>query len=429
MTSNITKLPILTDRSRILSYKGCPRQRFLEYHCLGTGIRKAKLNIATNVGSCVHLGRSSLLEGKNIELAVEIALEEWSKSANSQELDLQNSEDQLFVFEEQRSLIEGMIRIWDIIQKDRLLGEYDVITYTNEKSEVVKAVEPEINWTLIEGDETKPIIEVMSRPDAIFRSKLTGNLVVDSFKTTSSNNTVVFDEDGEPVDKNKYDDQGISELIAVESLYNVKVEGIKMDFFYKGQRKKSAYINSDGSKEQRKLQQSFIVHPWAKDNGFNQDYAVKWEWLDENGSKRRLGKGWNRVDIWKLMTMKEWVEIVASDFYEDLEGLIMTPYPYMRQEEDIENWKDQNSYQEETIARHLEYLKAIEPSLCGPRESSSGKVYKRALNKYFPQNRNSCYQWGGFCPFAIHCWEGEKTTSSYFEKRVPHHQKELEIKG
>lgn len=428
-----TQLPVLTDRSRTIVFGKCERQRFFEYHCLLTGIRKAKLNLATSVGTAAHRGRSLLLEGKDIEEAVFISIKEFSESILSTEIDLEDNEEQLFVFEEQKAMIEGMIRIWNIVQLPKLLKEYEVMDIeqilVNEPnligSKIVKAIEPEINWVLVPSDENNSAIEFMSRPDAIYRSKLTGNLVVDSFKTTSSNTNMTWNEDGEPVDKNKYDDQGISELIAVETLTGEKVESIKMDFFIKGRRVKSLYTFPDGTTEKRKLQQSFIVHPWKKDGGFEVEYSTKFSWTDEMGNNRRLGKGWKRVDIWQEMTMKEWIQILVDEFYEDLESVVLTPEPYMRQEDDIQNWKEQIGYQEDTIRRHLDHLKSIDPLLPGPRESKSGKVYKTMLNRYFPQRRDNCYQWGGFCPFAISCWEGEPTISSLYEKRIPHHEKEL----
>src|SRR6185436_13246220 len=123
---------------------------------------------------------------------------------------------------------------------------------------------------------------------------------------TSYNSVLVFDDEGEQVDKNKYDDQGISELIAVEKLLGEEVEGIRMEFFVKGPRKKSTYYFSDGSKEQRKMQQSFLVHPWKKDTGLVVEYALKWEWKDESGATRKLGKGWIRSNIWEERSIKDW---------------------------------------------------------------------------------------------------------------------------
>jgi len=434
---------IVSDRSRILAGNRCLRQRFFEYHCLNTGIRQKKLNLPTSVGTLVHSGRALILEGKDLEEVITQVLSEFDIAFKSKEIDLDLTEDQLFVYEEQRAMVEGMVRIWYYVMFPKLKSEFEVVkvyqtsSYDKEgfliPASVKEAIEPEINWILseeelLDGEVLHPRITFMSRPDAILRNKSTGGIVVDSFKTTSYNTIISYNDEGEQVDKNKYDDQGISELIAVERLLGESVESVRMEFFVKGARKKSTYTLSDGSKEQRKLQQSFIVHPWKKDNGIGGvEYACKWEWKDEYGNSKRLGKGWNRVDIWKEMTVKEWVELLIQDNYGDLENLFLTPYPYVRSTEDVENWIEQNSYKELTIARHLEELKSVEPTLCGPRESESGKVYNRWLNHFFPQDRSNCFQYGGFCSFVDICWSGEKTTSSLYEKREPHHEKELQL--
>lgn len=443
---------IVTDRSRILSYGRCERMRFLNYHSLQTGFQLKKLNLSLIIGTLVHLGRSLLLEHGDLEKAISTTLEELDKEFKAKEIDLDNNEDQLFVYEEQKAFVEAAIRVWYFVQYKNLLGEYEVVDLINKEynsskqqdsnnSLFNKAIEPEIEWTLVEGDKlydgnkeefvSNSNIIFMSRPDSILRSKSTQGVVVDSFKTTAYPSIISYNEEGEQVDKNKYDDQGISELIAVERLLGEEVEGIKMEFFVKGQRKKSTYTKEDGTKEQRKLQQSFLVHPWKKDNGIGGiEYSTKWEWTDEFGSKKRLGKGWNRVDIWKEMTVKEWVNILIADHYGDLEALIITPYLYLRSSEDIENWLESTSYQEKRIARHLDYLRVIEPSLCGPRESEAGKTYRKALNEYFPMRRESCFNFGRFCSYVNICFEGEKSTSTIYESRIPHHQKELvQLKG
>lgn len=460
---------IVTDRSRILALQRCPRMRFYEYHCLGTGIRHKKLTLALEVGTLIHLGRSYLLEGKDIEQAVELTLMKLDEDFKSAEIDLELSESQLYVYEEQRAFVEAAIRVWYFVMFPKVMEDYEVVSIpkaTGDKDWGIvyeKAIEPEIEWTLSPpsliistctkcnhteefgaipitinkgkcvkcGEET--IIEkhnkitFMSRPDSILRSKTTKGIVVDSFKTTSMNSILVWNEEGEQVDKNKYDDQGISELIAVEKLLEEEVESIRMEFFIKGSRKKSTYYNLDGTKEQRKMQQSFLVHPWKKDSIAGVEYATKWEWRDELGYTKKLGKGWVRVDIWKDMPIKEWIDILISDEdnYSDLNELFITPFPYNRSTEDIEEWLDSVRYQESQVARHLDYLRAIEPKLVGYRESEAGKSYKKALNEYFPKNRENCYSFGRFCNYASICWEGNRANSGDFESRIPHHQKEL----
>lgn len=415
-----------TDRSRILCYDRCPRQRFFEYHCLGRGIRPAKVNLATSVGTMVHSGRTLLLLGEELEGVIAKVLGEYDEAFEDKEIELGENEYQDFVRDEQRALVEAMIRVWYHIQYPRLIEEYEVLMLSigeNPLGKDTPGVEIEINWPLYK-DENLDLI-FMSRADAILRHKITDGIMVDSFKTAAYNTILTYDEEGEQVDKNKYDDQGISEMIAVENLLGEgSVQSIRMEFFVKGPRKRSVY-NNNGVKEQRKQQQSLLVHPWKKDGGIlGTEYATRFSWTDEDGKGHKLGKGWERVNIWEEMSIKDWIDYLLSDHYGELEELILTPYPYNRNMEDIENWLDQNRYQEVKIHKRIELLESLDPSLPGPRESEV-PTYKRWLNQFFKQNRSSCYQFGNFCSFAKICWEGERAAGDLYEPRIPHHDLEL----
>lgn len=491
----------ITDRSRILAYQTCNRFRFLLYHVLGTGITQLRENLALSVGSAVHKGIELILQSRIedeevkeidtivssyypnldsmskellVSCAIRYATSEFSALIHKSELDLEPDEDHLFVLQEQKALIEALIWVWYFVQYPKLVSEYEVLY-----------VEKEIEWPLSQHNpirmkcvncdkevqlmfaaidnikgrcgkckgELKPSkwqdeILFLSRPDAILRDKSTGGLVVYSLKTASSW-TETNDKQA------KYDDQGISELIAVEKfmsgqcnkckgvgttlqytdvsksdmrdytcreckgsgIINEKVEAIKMEYLLKGSRKKMKDYNSD---EYVKMQSSFLVHPYMRD-GIIEEYALNFV--------GRPPKGWRRVNIWEEMTIKEWIEYLVENHYEELEKQIVTPYPYNRNEEDIENWLEQNTCQEEFIIDSIRALQILEPNLVGPRESSN-PLYKRLLNRTFPQRRKECFQYGGFCQFVDHCWEGVKVTSQEFKPRVPNHPRELvELKG
>ena len=394
----------LTDRSRIVCYHRCPRERYLCYHCNNTGIRLSKLSLPLTIGIATHKGVEGILSSQDIIQAAIVATQkEWLDKIKVKEV-IDNDilegvlEDQLAIAEEQKALIEALIWTYYYIQYSRLTQEYDIV-----------AVEKEINWNLTDD------ITVMSRVDAILRSKDTGGLVVYSLKTASEYNDY-------NAARNKYDDQGISELIAVEREYKEPVEAVKMDYLIKGKRR-STKDKSTGLK--RRYQDSFLVHPWKMDTGLTQDYAIKYSWLDEVGKEHRLGKNWQRCNIWEDgFTPKEWVEHLMNGEMEALENIVVTPPLYYRNEEDVRDWLEQNTKQEEDIHENVKYLKHLDSSLPGPRESNVG-LYRTTLNKYFPYRRESCFQYGGFCDYVDICWNGVKTTSSLYEARTPHHELEL----
>jgi hypothetical protein len=414
----------LVDRSRILSYQTCGRLRFLQYHCRQTGLQLSKLILPLSTGTAIHRGIELLLTNIDIDKTIEIVLNEYSNNVNSKELEIEQNESQLFVFNEQKALIEGLIRVYEKIQLPKLLQEYEVLE-----------VEKEIEFPLYDGfkvciyckgtgkeqddlstyncdkcngtgkQERDESITLMSKPDAILRDKSTGGLVVYSLKTAST-----WTETNEK--QAKYDAQGISELIATEYLLGEEVEAVKMDYLIKGSRNYYTDYQSF-EKNKAKLQNSFLCHAYVLDSGFSQNYSIKYT----------KAKGWQRFNVWEHFTMKEWVDYLFENHYEDLEGLVVSPFPYNRSSEDIEDWKQSVIYQEQQIAQHLDELRAIEPELVGPRESS--KEYKELLNKYFIKNRMNCYNYGRICSMAGLCWEGEKSTSLEYEARVPHHEAEL----
>lgn len=90
---------VWTDRSRMLTYRRCPRMRWLTYHAGGTGLVPAKKSLALVMGTFVHEGLAGLLrqvqgleaDGHNPQLgiaadwayieesAVQVALDGWDK--------------------------------------------------------------------------------------------------------------------------------------------------------------------------------------------------------------------------------------------------------------------------------------------------------------------------------------------------------------
>lgn len=264
MSSNNEVMPeVVTDRSRILCGNGCMRERFLKYHCHNYGIVLSTLNLPTSVGSSIHEGRALILEGVEVENAAASARQKWQELVLEKTLALENYEEALLVYEEQATFIEMAVWAWWAVAYKGLVEEYIVAQEVIEvdkngvdssegiAGKVMKSlIEPEINWPLT------PYITFMSRPDSVLRSKLSGMPVVDSFKTTST-----YGEWQE--NTNKYDDQGISELIAVEYLLKEEVEAIRMEFFVKGRRYP---VKDKATGVKRKSQYSFLVHPYRKES-------------------------------------------------------------------------------------------------------------------------------------------------------------------
>jgi hypothetical protein len=222
---------MFTDRSRIVSFQTCPRMRFLNYHSQNTGIVPSKLILALSTGTAIHAGVEYLFRYKDVEKAVTQAIKEYSEEVMSKEIEIDENNNQLYVYNEQKALIEALIRIYWEIQYPKIVSEYEVVS-----------IEEEINYPLVKESfnstqviavgldkvDSEPVvtpiegITLMARPDLVLRDRSTGKLVVYSLKSSSS-----WTETNQK--QNLYDDQGISELIATEYKYKEEVQSIKMD--------------------------------------------------------------------------------------------------------------------------------------------------------------------------------------------------------
>jgi hypothetical protein len=286
--------------------------RFLQYHCRQTGLQLSKLILPLSTGTAIHRGIELLLTGMDIDKAIDIVLNEYSSEVNSKELEIEQNESQLFVFNEQKALIEGLIRVYEKIQLPKLLAEYEVLEVEKEiefplvshivyKYSCMDCAREDIYYdtfqdlkcysckseNLIKEDIIIPDLILMSKPDAILRDKSTNGLVVYSLKTAST-----WTETNEK--QAKYDAQGISELIATEYLMDEEVEAVKMDYLIKGSRNYYTDYQSF-EKNKVKLQNSFLCHAYILDSGFSQNYSIKYT----------KAKGWQRFNVWEHFTMKD----------------------------------------------------------------------------------------------------------------------------
>jgi hypothetical protein len=253
-----------TDRSRIETFQSCPRKRWLEYHegPSGRGIVSTRKPLPLAVGGSVHKGLESLLLGHSEDEAVAAALADFATHRSALALDIAESsaiaaevdpKDQGFdaqvlatardlgmspddpaltellgrqrnaaaefddwLWREQASLVEGMIRAYSRRRLAPLLEEFEVLE-----------VEREGDWELaqwegreIRHDESVKLgtvysasadysLRFMSRPDALLRSRADNSLYLLSYKTAAT-------WDVRKARDAEHDMQGLSEGIEVE---------------------------------------------------------------------------------------------------------------------------------------------------------------------------------------------------------------------
>jgi len=433
-----------TDRSKVIAFQTCPRKRFLAYHLNGMGIQKDALNSNLFIGSCVHFGLAILLyavqecdhkleaiyQHNYVEVVVEETLKFFDEGIQKSPFD--DEEDENFLYFEYRSLVEATIRVYALVGLPELLREYEVLevekelefwlTEFNHKQGCEREHRESIYACTCGGDDG---ILFLSRPDAVLRRRSDGAIVVLSYKTSATYDAKLNEL------QNKYDMQGISETVAVERwldtqitqdnakteeeyLYksmapSSKVAGVKMEFLIKG--------SKVGQGQYKGQINNFLIHPYQNDN--TGELTPLYEWKNELGETKRLGKGWRKVNIWELgdEALQDWIELLREEYYQLLKSLVVMPEIYYRNEDQISDWLEQTIAQEVKIQRSLE----------SQPDDTKSKEWISWLNQNFFQTRGSCFSYNHKCWAWEACWLGLSLECADFIPRVPNHPRELEL--
>jgi hypothetical protein len=159
-----------TDRSAILSFQKCPRDRYYSRHFGGTGIERVSKSLPLQFGAAFHEGAEQILKGQGIEAAVRQTLLYLDLAFSVAKIDMGGDEKATaYGIAEQRAIAEGLLRAWWIEKGQRFLEEFDVL-----------AVEEEGRAELAPG------LILMFRPDALVREKSSGDYYICSWKTCST---------------------------------------------------------------------------------------------------------------------------------------------------------------------------------------------------------------------------------------------------
>lgn len=443
-----------SDRSRSCQFQNCPRSFWYQYiFPNGTptpGLRPDRLNMDLMTGLGFHEGCNHLLEGSSVDEAVGRALEghgTWEgfwPLVKSQGLNLEINEDASYVAREQAAMVEALIRGWAWFGLPQIL----------ERFEVVEAERDEYGIFTMEDQEGREGIELTwgMRGDALLLDKNTLDLFILSLKTKKEWKGLKDEK------KNRYDMQGMSETAVVEQRlrrwhdwmekyskspyvdYNQcadipewfkrryeagagpTIMGVKMDFALKGRR--SEWPIGSG----RYSYSNPLIRPWKRDDGLKGDgYAFLYEFKDELGGNHRLGKGWNRINIWEDIGVKAWVDLLATESFQGMAPMVgiqkqfIMPTEYFRQEKDIENWKESRLFEEIRIAKGIS---ETVPTI-------GTKDLQRKLNEHFPMYSNyptDCT----YCPYEMLCHDGiesylhDPMSSGKYAARAANHKAELE---
>ena len=389
-----------TDRSRVLSYQRCPRERFLAYHHLGTGLQKKSKGLPLQFGSAFHEGTEELLlqdegaaKGEHIELAVTRArkflIEQFASKTISFDGETPDDTQKAMEYgqEEQMALAEGLLRGWFAYEGEQFLDTFEIVD-----------VEQEGRANLSDD------LVLMYRPDAVVREKTTGDHYVVSWKTASTFTS-------RNLKQAKTDMQSLSEVFGVVQQREISIEGVLYKYAIKGQRRLDKY---DGLYKQG----SHICYGWVKLDTLKTDFpewSWSYEWEKEDGSgSSRLGKGWQKKAIWREYPggVKQWIEDLSKNqifprHIDALQAIFPQSLPVERRKDEVESWVRQTVEQEQVIQRKLEYI-GTDPDIDD-------------LDRAFPQYTHSCHSYSG-CSFIPVCWEGVKAeVGELYQIRLSNH--------
>lgn len=432
-------MPLLkgyTSRSATLTHQQCPRKYYFDYKVPTSnptgigGIRPVGLDMNLHVGACYHEGMERLNKGASVDEAVGQALEKFWPAVKAQGFILESSEDASYVAYEQAALVEALIRGYALAILPGNLDRFDI----------VEAEREDVGIFSYGGFE----LTFGARLDGLLLERHTQDLYVQSFKTTKEwgkksddmarhdmqglSETAVVDqrlerwhaaldeivaqtpdyfEDGRMAQKDYvqvWGDQKIPHWFIARYLTGAApyVMGVKMEFALKGRRSESPKGSG------RYVYSNPLIRPWKKADdlktfgGRAGNYAFKYDFQDELGGNHRLGKGWNSVNIWEDIGVKNWIELLASESLQGfppgtaLANQFVTPMEYYRNEEDIARWKRQIVHHEQRVTQSS----AIVANLL-----STGNLdeIEAGLDEHFEQRTRSC-DWPTKCVYQPICF-------------------------
>lgn len=466
-----------TSRSAIEAYQACNQYRYLRYHYKGIGIDPVYKSIPLTTGSCVHKGVEFLalwLKKKGvkpiediekvapIEEAVASAISAYKEMVEESGLrgkGTQTSEQEDFTYREQLAITEALVRVWALRELPTLNRRYRVVE-----------VEKEIAVPLMED------VIFESRADIVLQDRESKDIVPYSLKTTKAYTWWM---------ENAYQDdlQSLLELWAVSKYLENRAEkykemvkslqdsqeagllgptalaqvlqaleskrlptspmAVRFCFLVKGKREAEKDKQAESGKTGFWKTTSSLIQGYRffSPNGVTYAHSLYFPNPANVSGKGRLGKGWERFNVWEDQVfqegIKKWIEMlderdsegrfsIQPDCGDILGQYVVTPAEVFRGRDEIRLAEAQIRFIEEEIGVKLQLL------------DSKIKDFKSDPFVIFNQNRQHCH-YPDECEFMPICLgksaymaepvqlevREDPIGSGWYQKRVPHHKGEL----
>lgn len=413
-------IELLTSRSRNLDYRRCNRSRWELHERAQTGFEPVRQAVPLVTGVGVHRGLGALLTTRiangtsarfspeEIDLGASIAVADYEKSCKDRGLQLDELESQSFVFNEQRALVEVLVRLGAMRVIPRLLQTYEVLEVEQmDKRALYEDAELRIWWRSI--------------PDALLRKRDDGQLYLLSWKTCAE-----LPKD----DEARVDMQGVSEAWGIQpkldAQYNAqKIRGVQMVYLVKGQRREASADATAAAGATKLYKTASPLIYGYQDQSFPPKlaWASKWKcssphpmrkskWYPSgecpgDGRNHQRGDDWTSFSVWDTLSVKTWMEMLDSgqvtpEAGDALDLQWTLPVPNFRTQEQIGDWLAQTKAQEVRIARDLLALRQLEGD--AHARDLDPIALRDLLNESVlgPQSTDNCNRWfGRKCP----AWE------------------------
>src|SRR5208337_2317362 len=355
------------DRSRIETDHKCPRRLYWEYYFDGKGLQPVKLNQHLAFGGKVHEAIAGVLKYCRlfdnlpnmpqvlhiISQAQKVLRDEFFKAQGFQAATLtemgfdgemiQVTQDQTWLIDHYCDLLEALVIGWCLVRLPLLMQQYRVVQVETEEQLMMHEwgqLPPGMKFSddvEYAYKDIKHQLVFNSRPDAILERRTDSAPVILSLKTTSQVNQMWLENF-------KTDQQTISEVLPVEARLGREVAGVQVEGLVKGQMRTEWPKGSGHYHHSSPLVWGYMIEA----GGLDLEWKAQYEWKDEAGNSRRLGKGWNRQRIAERYPggIPEWISYLYQKENELLTAQFPSPPLISRSAHELEEWQTQVKYRE-----------------------------------------------------------------------------------
>ena len=438
------------DRSRLETSFKCPRREYWEYYYDGKGLQPARLNQHLVFGSAVHEAVGAILqycvdfdnlpdavwikEAINISCASLRQVFTASKGFTAEPIleegfdgqMIQTVEDQSWLVDHYCDLLEGLVTGWCLVRLPALMEQYRVVTVETEERLQLGSI-PSVcvdegcphYGTAHSHKGAADELVFMSRPDAILERRTDGALVILSLKTVSQVNSMWLENF-------KTDQQTISEVLPVEARLGREVAGVQIE----GLTKCAMAVDWPKGSGHKHHASPLIWGYLTEAGGLDLEWKAQWEWKDEAGNSRRLGKGWNRQRISERYPggIAAWVQWLYDNEQELLRAQFPSPPLISRSANELEEWQTTVIYREQEVHNALVQIAFRQGT--GILDGDGAPATNSILAKVFPKHTTGCAydpQFHSKCPQYENCWGStgsDPIGSGNFVYRVSNHPEE-----